>query len=284
MGNQLFCYAAARRLALANGAELVIDGVSGFARDRAYERQYQLGNFCVAQRMATPAERLEPFSRVRRHLKRSINRRRSFAERSYIEEERLDFDARVLAFIPRGTVYIEGYWQSEMYFKDVERVIRKDLSIVPPTDERNRMMAERMRGCRAIAVHLRFFDRGKEADNNWLPEGYYTRAISIMQERIPEAHFFLFSDQPEMARQRVPLPEWRMTLVGHNKGEKSAYADLWLMTLCQHFIIANSTFSWWGAWLGESPGKTVIAPGFGRRDGKVAWGFKGLLPAEWTKL
>jgi hypothetical protein len=63
-----------------------------------------------------------------------------------------------------------------------------------------------------------------------------------------------------------------------------AYADLWLMTQCQHFIIANSTFSWWGAWLAENPDKQVIAPGFEMRYGSMSWGFDGLLPDEWIRL
>lgn len=82
----------------------------------------------------------------------------------------------------------------------------------------------------------------------------------------------------------IPLPDARVTLVAHNQGDEHAYADLWLMTQCQHFIIANSTFSWWGAWLAAHPGKQVIAPGFEMRLGKMWWGFAGLLPAEWIKL
>ena len=82
----------------------------------------------------------------------------------------------------------------------------------------------------------------------------------------------------------MPLPDGRVTLVAHNQGDEAAYADLWLMTQCQHFIIANSTFSWWGAWLASHVGKYVIAPGFEMREGKMWWGFDGLLPDEWIKV
>ena len=105
-----------------------------------------------------------------------------------------------------------------------------------------------------------------------------------MEKIIPGAHYFLFSDRPEDARARIPLSDQRITCVSHNHGDENAYADLWLMTLCQHFIIANSTFSWWGAWLAEYKDKQIIAPGFEMREGKAHWGFDGLLPETWIKL
>ena len=105
-----------------------------------------------------------------------------------------------------------------------------------------------------------------------------------MERLAPAAHYFIFSDQLEAARARIPLPDARVTLVAHNRGDELAYADLWLMTQCQHFIIANSTFSWWGAWLSERGGKKVIAPSTSFQHGKMAWGFDGLLPDDWIKL
>lgn len=112
LGNQLFCYAAARRLALVDQAELVIDDVSGFVRDHGYQRHYQLGHFNIPCRKATPAERLEPFSRVRRYLKRRWNQRLPFAQRAYLVQAGIDFDPCILHFKPQGTVYLEGYWQT----------------------------------------------------------------------------------------------------------------------------------------------------------------------------
>ncbi len=284
LGNQLFCYAAARRLALANNAELVLDDVSGFAYDDVYQRHHQLDHFNIPCRKATPAERLEPFHRVRRYLKRRWNQRKPFAQRAYLVQEGIDYDPRLLHFKPQGTVYLEGYWQSEDYFKDMEASIRQDLQIKPPTDAANLAMAEQIRGGTAVAVHVRFFDEPHATGINNAPGDYYTRAVALMETLAPGAHYFVFSDQPATAHARIPLPYDRVTLVAHNQGDENAYADLWLMTQCQHFIIANSTFSWWGAWLAAQPAKQVIAPGFEMRQGKMWWGFKGLLPSEWIKL
>ena len=284
LGNQLFCYAAARRLALTNNAELVVDDVSGFAYDAVYQRHYQLDHFNIPCRKATAAERLEPFSRVRRYLKRRWNQRLPFAQRAYLVQAGIDFDPSLLHFKPQGTVYLEGYWQSEDYFKDVADTLRQDLQITPPADAANLAMAARIGDCAAVSVHMRFFDEPGATGINNAPGDYYDRAVETMERLVPAAHYFVFSDQPTAARARIPLPDARVTFVAHNKGDENAYADLWLMSQCQHFIIANSTFSWWGAWLSAHPGKQVIAPGFEMRQGKMWWGFMGLLPSEWVKL
>jgi hypothetical protein len=283
LGNQLFCYAVARRLALVNHAELVLDDITGFAYDYVYKRNYQLDHFNIPCRKATAAERLEPFQRVRRYLKRKWNRRLPFEQRAYVVHEGIDFDARVLHLKPQGTVYLDGCWQSEDYFKDVEANIREELQIKPPIDTTNLALAAHINDCTSVAVHVRFFDQPKTSAINNAPNDYYTQAIEAMERRVPAAHYFIFSDQPDAARARIPLPDSRITLVGHNQGDENAYADLWLMTQCQHFIIANSTFSWWGAWLAVNPDKRVIAPGFEMRQGKMWWGFDGLIPKDWKK-
>ncbi len=284
LGNQLFCYASARRLALVNNAQLVIDNVSGFTHDVAYRRQYQLDHFNIYSRKATLVERLEPFSRSRRFLRRGFNQLLPFKSRNYIQQNGIDFDQRLLDVKPHGDVYLEGYWQSEMYFKDIEASIRNDLQIIPPTNNVNLKMAEKIHSCLAIATHVRFFDTPHDVPTNNASSDYYARAVSTMELLAPNAHYFIFSDRPDDARAMIPLSNDRVTCVSHNQGDENAYADLWLMTQCNHFIIANSTFSWWGAWLAANPSKHIIAPGFEMRHGKMQWGFKGLLPSEWVKL
>jgi len=135
---------------------------------------------------------------------------------------------------------------------------------------------------KAVALHVRFFDDPESSKYvNNAPEAYYHRAIEQMEQFYPDAHYYLFSDRPSAAQRIIPLPKHRFTLVNHNQGDAMAYADLWLMTQCQHFIIANSTFSWWGAWLANHKNKIVIAPGFEVKQGSAWWGFDGLLPEEW---
>lgn len=283
LGNQLFCYAAAKRLAYVNNLELVIDDVTGFVRDQQYQRQYALDNFRIPNRKATPFERLEPFERYRRGVKKLISRYRSYSLRDYIEQDGNDFDSRLLTIKPHGTIYLDGYWQSELYFKDIESIIRKDLNIIPPNDGMNIYLAEKIKASVSIAVHVRFFDNPQNNGINNASAEYYERAIVTMDSIVPQAHYFVFSDRPIEARALIPLSQNRVTFVSHNHDD-NAYADLWLMTQCQHFIIANSTFSWWGAWLGGKVGKHVIAPGVVIKDGATCWGFRGLLPEEWIKL
>ncbi len=181
-------------------------------------------------------------------------------------------------------LFLEGYWQSERYFKDIEDVIRKDLKIVPPNDSLNLSLAKKMSKCVSVAVHVRFFNPENEKKTSNVERNYYEKAINEIQSRLDIGHFFIFSDNPKFAQELLNLDSTKATFILHNKGDENSYADLWLMTKCKHFIIANSTFSWWGAWLSNYPDKIVVAPKSKTKyNGVVSWGFEGLLPEEWIK-
>ena len=288
LGNQLFCYAAARRLSIANNAELVIDDVTGFVRDYRYQRKYMLDRFHIPARKATSSELMEPFSRYRRGLAKLINRSRSFNQRSYLEQEGIAFDHRLLDFKVNGTVYLEGYWQSELYFKDVEDVIRQDLRIMPSEDVLKHEIAQRIRNSESVCVHFRFYDNqtcGKNETNIHcnIKRDYYDRAVKEIMKRVVKPHFFLFSDNIQEARDMLNLPERDVTLVTWSICDDNTYADFLLMTQCNHFITANSTFSWWGAWLSNYEKKLIITPDV-RTNEVSLWGFKGLIPSDWICL
>lgn len=285
LGNQLFCYAAARRLAIVNKVELVIDDVTGFIRDSQYKRQYSLECFCLPVRKATPSERLEPFERYRRGVMKWLSSKQPFSERSYLEQEGRDFDDRLLGLKVKGTLYLDGLWQSENYFKDVEQTIREDLRIIPPQDSKNQRTAEKIANCNAVALHVRWFDSPNSTEVHNLSTDYYKNAIDIIETSIDLPHYFLFSDDSDAASRKISLPHNRITFVTHNSGNGNASADLWLMSKCQHFIMANSTFSWWGAWLGSKQDSIIISPKLTIQAGVItSWNFPGQLPNSWIKI
>ena len=212
-----------------------------------------------------------------------LARRKPFAERRYVEQEGLDFDERLLRLKIKGVMYLDGLWQSESYFKDMEQTIREDLRIIPPNDALNQRMAEEIRRSSSVALHVRWFDKAGSTATHNVSVSYYERAISLIESMIESPRYFLFSDDPDAARAKLALPSGRVTVVSNNKGDENSFADLWLMTHCRHFILANSTFSWWGAWLGGGKEKLVVTPNQ-KMDGKAAWGFKGLIPANWIEI
>lgn len=283
LGNQLFCYAAARRLALINDAELIIDDITGFKRDKLYYRRYMLDHFNIPARKATPRERLEPLERYRRGMMKFFSRRKPFAKRRYVEEEGPGFDPWLLSLRFDGTIYLDGLWQSEKYFGDVETQIRKDLEIKPPRDEKNQSTASQINHCEAVAVHVRWFDAPGTSEKHNVAAAYYNQAISLIENRLNSPYYFVFSDKPNESRRKLFLPDGRVTFVSHNDGDENAYADLWLMTQCKHFITANSTFSWWGAWLASSPEKMIIAPRM-EVSGITSWRYEDIIPSSWLLI
>lgn len=281
LGNQLFCYAAARRLAMHNGAELVIDDVSGFARDRRYSRQYALDHFSIPCRKATPQERMEPFEQVRRRLARWMGRVSTFGTRGYVEEERPDFDSRLLGLKVNGTVYLDGLWQSSLYFEEIEGVIRQDLRIRELEDKSNREMADKIRAANSVCVHVRWFDHYAPLN---LEDAFYERAANEIEQLISDPHYFVFTNDRGRTAARLKSLTGKITYVGNNAANDVAHADLWLMTQCKHFIIANSTFSWWGAWLSTSIGKIIMCPPPLSKSGIQLWSSASAIPLSWLQI
>lgn len=283
LGNQLFCYAAARRLAIVNSSELVLDDVSGFVDDIQYNRQFVLDQFPIRARKATNRERLEPLGKQRRRILRWFSRRQKFNSRVYIEQHGRDFDSRLVDLRFDGTRYLEGYWQSPNYFQDIELEIRSELEVPAPADELNHKLASEIRSGNSVGVHVRRFDSATESDVSMLSRDYYERALNLLEDKLDAPKYFVFSDDPEKAMEVLPLPQNRTVTVSHNRGDEAAICDLWLMSQCEHFITANSTFSWWGAWLGSGNSRIITTPAL-VADGIGTWGFKGLIPDDWTRI
>jgi hypothetical protein len=240
-----------------------------------------LNHFNINCRKASGRECMEPFSRLQRKLYQYYASRKPFINREFVLQEYPEFDPRLLHIKVDGRVYLDGYWQSEAYFSDIATTIRKDLHISAPKDCKNRQIARQITRSRSVAIHARWFSTSVSADKPSSQTSYYHHAIEHIESHVASPHYFIFSDNIPLAKGILPLPSGRATFVDHN--DNDAHLDLWLMSQCKHFIIANSTFSWWGAWLGHHDHQIVIAP-TNSINGGTAWGFNGLIPNAWVKL
>jgi hypothetical protein len=268
LGNQLFQYATARRLALQSDVPLTLDHLSGFPRD-FYKRRYLLDRFAIhADTIAPRSSYLSYRARLRRKLQVQINQRRDFADRTYVRERDSRFEPRLLDLRVTRPIYLEGYWQYEPYFRDIRETLCEELTLRGEHDAENLAFAARIRSVEAVCLHVRRLhgvpnsqDARPVMDPTWkhyIDPSYFEKAIALMAQRVANPHFFVFADYPDWAREHIRAPH-PLEFVTHNGADRD-YEDFWLMSLCRHFIVANSTFSWWAAWLGQDPRKIVIAP------------------------
>jgi len=283
LGNQLFCYAAARSISIKNNAELIIDNISGFIRDVEYNRSYQLHHFNISGRTANYFERLEPFGRIRRKILCKLNDQRAFSQKTYLTDEKDDIFDELKNQGINCSVILDGYWQNELYFNDIKETIKEELSVIPPKDINNQNYAELISNKNSVAVHVRWYEKGIENSVNTLKLAYYKEAINYCEAYLEKPDYFLFSDDIVSAAKNIPFPEDRLTLVNINTSKEMAYADFLLMSKCKHFIIANSTFSWWAAWLGEQDATMILYPSESFQNSNN-WNFIKLVPKRWTKI
>jgi Glycosyl transferase family 11 len=263
LGNQLFQYAAGRCLAKRYGATLrIAHQLPHLLHSLGHPRSVLLQHFAIAapvressyldRLVVTDQPRLQQVARLGRRLAK-IQVVRQSPERCQLHQEiRIRPDVR--------TVYLHGFWQDYSLVREVESELRRELSLIEPLRGRNLEVAKRIAAARnPVSLHLR---RGDYApffgSHMMLPMAYYEHAISHILNQERQSTFFVFSDDVAFARDWL-RGDPRFVVVDHND-EAAAHEDLRLMSLCRHHIIANSTFSWWGAWLNPCCDKQVIAP------------------------
>ena len=239
LGNQMFQYAAGRAVSLRENTSLKLD-ISGYSDDK-FGRHYSLDVFNIKVTLATPLDCL-----ISRLFK----------------------------------TYLDGYWQSEKYFIEYSDQIRQDFKLKPRPDKNVTEYLKKIKKTNSVAIHVR---RGDYVSIARIGQSvgicgvkYYQRAIRLITKKVKDPTFFVFSeaDGLDWAKQNLKF-ESPCVLVKSSKD----YEDLRLMSACQHNIVANSSFSWWGAWLNENPKKIVVAPDpwFDRKKTNI-------VPENWAKL
>lgn len=273
-GNQMFQYAAGRALADHLGTELVLDRRYMVLWDENRGDcfpHYQRTRFCEAG--ALPPAKMDGM--LRYGLWRWFGRKPRFHR-----ERGLGFDPDFFD-LPDNT-YLHGYWQSPRYFGASADRIREDLALTTPLNDANREMAERIAAAPvAVSVHVRRGDYLVDGGFAACPPEYYSTAVERLSADLGQPlTCFIFSNDPAWARENLSLG--RETVVVDINDESAGHFDMHLQSLCDHNIIANSTFSWWGAWLNDAPGKIIIAPKNWFAPGKPS--NPDLCPPEWLRL
>jgi len=284
LGNQMFQYAAGRSLALQKRQDLKLD-LSGFATYGLHQG-FELARVFACDAQAATATDLRTILKWQSPaLLRRILARQSmsaFRHPTFVVEPKFSYWAGIND-VP-DACYLSGYWQSEKYFSNHAAQIRQDFRFVPALSDENQKMVELIAGSNAVSIHIRRGDYLKNKTNMAIygtcSPAYYQAAIQHIAERVSNPHFVLFSDDLEWAREKLKI-DFHTTYVDHNSGAES-FNDMRLMSLCQHHIIANSTFSWWGAWLGSNPAKIVIAPDPWFDDQRID--ASDLIPDSWHPL
>lgn len=283
LGNQMFQYAAGRALSISRSAPLRLDisDFSGYGPHHGFELMQV---FSCPVTLAGPEDVRAVLGWQSSRLVRRLvvcPALRFLRNRHFVAEPHFHHWPGIRD-VPLPC-YLRGYWQSERYFSNVAQTLRMDFTFRQPLTGRNLELAEKIGAANAVSLHVR---RGDYASNpktlamhGVCPLGYYEAAIKYIVERVETPHFFVFSDDMEWVRGNLII-DHPCAYVDHNSGAES-YNDMRLMSLCRHHIIANSSFSWWGAWLNLRPEKLVVAPKRWFANGNNV---KDLLPSGWVSL
>lgn len=280
LGNQMFQWAFARMIREMTEMDVSLD-MSYFSK--SYSRPYQLDIFEFRPEFVE-----DPMTKLKLAIIWTL---RSFPSLSNLfgftlySEPHFHFDKNVAKI--KSNTFVEGYFQSELYFKCVERKLRDDFRFKELPDGINQKMIDKIKSKNSISLHVR---RGDYVEKKRYQDmyatcslDYYRRGVEyIAKESGSEEKptLFVFSDDIDWARDNITLPYERV-FVNINSGETS-WEDMRLMSLCNHNIIANSSFSWWGAWLNKNEEKIVIAPEKWFNDENIIQ--TDIIPKSWVRI
>ncbi|MCX6738749.1 MAG: alpha-1,2-fucosyltransferase [Candidatus Parcubacteria bacterium] len=270
LGNQLFQYALGRRLSLERNTELFFDTTW---YEKPPNRKYSLNKFNTIGTVAskTDGKKRKP---LLLDVILPINKKR------YIREQSFRFDKKILSV--GKDVYLDGYWQSPKYFESIEDILKKDLVLKEPQGEEHEEMRKKIYSINSVSLHVRRGDFLAEKNKKTYTDcgpGYYQSAINYIFKQTGKIELFVFSDDPEWVKENLHTGHPTTFVSSRNFTD---YQELDLMRSCKHNITANSTFSWWGAWLNPNPKKIVVTPKQWfvpiERNGE------DLIPATWVRM
>lgn len=286
MGNQMFQYAIGKTLAIRNDSVLKLD--TSFLKNRVAIKKFAYRNFEL-DIFNIEADCTLIFNIPSYSEKRSI--RSIFYRIIHIFELKIKgfkyLKELIFSFSPsylgkKGNLYLDGYWQSFKYFVEIEDIIRKDFTFNFQLQGKAQTMSCAIGECEAVCVHIRRGDYLKFIElHGVIGNDYVLKGIEIIVSKVPNAKFFVFSNDIEWCQVNLKINHPTTYITEENAGNNDK-EHFQLMTQCKYFIIANSTFSWWAAWLAANKDKIVIAPQKWVATDKIDT--KDIIPESWIKV
>lgn len=286
LGNQMFCYAFAQAMKHHYQTPIALH-VGGF-EDVKDNRGFELSNiFEIDDLIITNFKEIEYLTNYSTKFYYKLRRRILGPRKTHISEKVHRFDPLMFTLSTKRTIFLEGLWQDEDYFKDISDIIRQKFRFTSALDKQNKQFLENIATSNSVSIHVR---RGDYISNpqyssilgNICNLQYYSNALKQLEDIETNLSIFIFSDDIEWVKKHFEfLKNKDVTYISHNKGLDS-YKDMQLMSNCKHNIIANSTFSWWGAWLNNNPNKKIFAPKVWFNDPHLA--DNHIVPDDWIKI
>lgn len=285
LGNQMFQYAFAQILAKRNSVTFKLDKsfFDTFSKEQGFtQRNFELGIF---ENVCKQASAKEIFKLTRLSFINKIKKKLGYNYKLNIySEPSLDFQSEAMSI--KAPVYIKGYFQSYKYFENQEDLIRETFSFpIESLDDRNKALLSKLRSETTISVHIRRGDyvtneKTQQFHGNCSLE-YYSNAIALLASKTKEFTLVFFSDDSQWVKEQFEDLPYSKLFIDNNTNENS-WIDLFLMSSCSYNIIANSSFSWWAAWLNTQPNKIVIAPKKWYANSER--NTNDLIPPQWIRL
>ena len=286
LGNQMFQYAFYRAISLERKIPIKFctsnleyyKSHNGLEINTIFDINLDIAS---SEDVATTVGFFRSFLIVRKILRHKLCS--GFNTPSLIYEPHFHFFSEYCQFKCRN-IFMSGYWQSQKYFEKHSDAIRQDFKFSLPMNCKNLEVANLIKECISVSLHVRrgdYLKNKKTLDKHGVCSlEYYESSIKLILSEFPRARFFAFSDDINWVKNFL-MPKFKsIEIVDFNYG-KECYNDMRLMSLCNHNIISNSTFSWWGAWLNVNPNKKVIAPKQWFSD---VTNCNDLIPEDWIRV
>ncbi len=263
LGNEMFQYAAARSFAMDRGCPLKLD-LSICHENNDKDWFYTFNRLNIIEDEASEQEislvKKEKAKSPRKLIHRIIRDLRIKKIRHFREVDCFAFDK--MLYKTSLPLYMHGGFVALKYFDKYRDIFVKEFAPKNALAWKNKEFAEQISSCNSVSIHIRrgdyTFDKNAIKKNGLLSLDYYERAIDIIKSKIDNPVFFLFSNDKEWVAEKFKFDGQKVCVDAND--DEFGYEDIRLMSLCKSNIIANSTFSWWGAYLNQNPGKVVIAP------------------------